>query len=153
MVSSMHLVISTMLDCSENNEYRTIPRSNGRIFSTVPLREKNSDSCNIRSIVQFVFGRDAVINTKFIAYWDYIRERKQNIIHQNNIQENAKRTQHTYIVGDKVMMKRHNQTQYGGPRYEGPYAIVTVNVNGTVRIKRRKFYDTMNIRNLKPYFD
>jgi transposase InsO family protein len=35
--------------------------------------------------MQLVFGRDAVINTKFIADWDYIRQRKQNIIHQNNI--------------------------------------------------------------------
>jgi transposase InsO family protein len=103
--------------------------------------------------MQLVFGRDAVINTKFIADWDYIRQRKQNIIHQNNIRENAKRTLHTYTVGDKVMMKRHNQTKYGGPQYEGPYAIVTVNDNGTVRIKRRAFYDTINIRNVKPYFD
>ena len=103
--------------------------------------------------MQLVFGRDAVINTKFIADWDYIRQRKQNVIRQNNIRENAKRTLHTYTVGDKVMMKRHNQTKYGGPQYEGPYEIVAVNDNGTVRLKRRKFYDTLNIRNVKPYFD
>ena len=30
--------------------------------------------------MQLVFGRDAIINTKFIADWDYIRQRKQNII-------------------------------------------------------------------------
>ena len=38
-----------------------------------------------------VFCRDVIINTKFIADWDYIRQRKQNIIHNNNERENAKR--------------------------------------------------------------
>ena len=41
--------------------------------------------------MQLVFGRDAIIITKFIADWDYIRQRKQNIIHNNNERENAKR--------------------------------------------------------------
>ena len=41
-----------------------------------------------------VFGRDAIINTKFIADWDYIRQRKQNIIRNNNERENAKRIPH-----------------------------------------------------------
>ena len=31
--------------------------------------------------LQLVLGRDAIINTKFIADWDYIRQCKQNIIH------------------------------------------------------------------------
>ena len=50
-------------------------------------------------------------------------------------------------------MKRHNQTKYGGPQYEGPCLIVTVNDNGTVRIKRGNFYDTLNIRTVKHYFE
>ena len=57
--------------------------------------------------MQLVFGRDAIINTKFIA--DYIRQRKQNIIHNNNERENAKRIPHTYQIGDKIMLKKYNQ--------------------------------------------
>ena len=102
--------------------------------------------------MQLVFGRDAIINTKFIADWDYIRQRKQNIIHNNNERENAKRIPHTYQIGDKIMLKKYNQHKYGGPEYEGPYAITTVNDNSTVRIQRRKFYDVVNIRNIKPYY-
>ena len=30
--------------------------------------------------MQLVFGRDAIINTKFIADWDYIHQRKHNIM-------------------------------------------------------------------------
>jgi hypothetical protein len=40
--------------------------------------------------MQLVFGRDAVLNTKFEADWKYIRDRKQKLIEQNNKQENAK---------------------------------------------------------------
>ena len=65
---------------------------------------------------------------KFIADWDYIRQRKQNIIHNNNERENAKRIQHTYQIGDKIMLKKYNQHKYCGPEYEVPYAITTVNV-------------------------
>ena len=92
------------------------------------------------------------INTKFIADWDYIRQRKQNIIHNNNERENAKRILHTYQIGDRIMLKKYIQHKYGGPEYEGPYAITTVNDNGTVRNQWRKFHDVVNIRNIKPYY-
>jgi ABC-type oligopeptide transport system substrate-binding subunit len=55
-------------------------------------------------------------------------------------------------VVDEILFKKYNQTKYGGPEYEGPYKIVKVNDNGTVRIKRRKVYDIVNVRNIKPYF-
>ena len=63
-----------------------------------------------------------------------------------------KRILHTYQIGDKIMLIKYNQHKYGGPDHEGPYAITTVNDNGTVRIQRRKFYDVVNIRNIKPYY-
>ena len=74
------------------------------------------------------------MNTKFVADWDYIRQRKQNIINENNLQENAKCIAHTYHIGDKVLIKVQNNTKFSGPEYEGPYTISTVNVNGTVRV-------------------
>ena len=102
--------------------------------------------------MQLDFGRDAIINTKLIADLDCIRQRKQYIKHNNNERENARRILHTYQIGDKIMLKKYNQHKYGGPEYKGPYAITTVNDNGTVRIQRRKFYDVINIRNIKPYY-
>jgi hypothetical protein len=84
--------------------------------------------------MQLVFGRDAIINTKFVADWDYIKQRKQQRLHANNIKENVKCTPHTYNVADKVMVKQHNSTKYGEPEYKGPYTIATVNENGTIRI-------------------
>jgi hypothetical protein len=37
--------------------------------------------------MQLVFSRDAIINTKFLADWNFICQHKQNIIHQNKIKK------------------------------------------------------------------
>ena len=54
---------------------------------------------------QLVFGRDALLNVSFEANWQYIKERKQRLIVQNNRKENAKRVPHQYQVDDKVMIR------------------------------------------------
>lgn len=49
---------------------------------------------------QLVFRRDAFLPVAFEADWNYIAERKQRLIVQNNKRENAKRRPHTYSVND-----------------------------------------------------
>ena len=58
---------------------------------------------------QLVFGRDAILNTQFEANWNYIKERKQKLIKENNKRENSKRIAHTYKIQDKVLLKRGRQ--------------------------------------------
>ena len=41
---------------------------------------------------QLVFGRDAILNTRFDANWKMIRDRKQRAIKDNNRKENMKKT-------------------------------------------------------------
>jgi hypothetical protein len=100
-----------------------------------------------------VFGRDAIMNTKFTANWELIRKRKQRLIDQNNQKENSKRIAHKYRVGDKVLYRIDSLSKYNENPYEGPYQIVRVNTNGTVRLKMNAVTDTVNIRLLKPYRD
>jgi hypothetical protein len=101
--------------------------------------------------MQLVFGRDAMMNARFIADWDQIRKRKQLLIEVNNNRENKKRKAYVYQKGDKVLQLNSTSTKYGGPEYLGPYEIVTVNNNGTVLLQKRRFQETVNIRNIKPY--
>ena len=54
---------------------------------------------------QLVFGRDAILNISHKADWKIIRDRKQKLINRNNLRENAKRMNHTYNVGDNVLIK------------------------------------------------
>ena len=106
--------------------------------------------------MQLVFGRDAVLNIRFQADWHYLTARKQRMILHNNEKENAKRTPHTYQVGDPVMIENHQHRKYVQPRYSGPYNIDCVNDNGTVRLRQTTanggaVYRTWNIRNIFPY--
>jgi protein associated with RNAse G/E len=102
---------------------------------------------------QLVFGRDAILNTKFEADWKYIRARKQQLIDQNNFNENKKRISHQYKVGDKVLYRIDSMSKFNDNPYEGPYQIVHVYTNGTVRLKMGAVTDTVNIRLIKPYRD
>jgi predicted aspartyl protease len=107
--------------------------------------------------MQLVYGRDAIHNVNFIADWQYIKERKQRQIIQNNDRENAKRIPHEYKIGDNVMIKQYQHRKYGQPRYVGPFPIDRVNDNGTVCLRQDTnggaVYRTWNIRNIHPYKD
>jgi len=52
---------------------------------------------------QLVFGRDAMLNVKFAANWQLIKQRKQKCIIQNHLKENSKRIPHEYKVGDSSL--------------------------------------------------
>jgi transposase InsO family protein len=99
---------------------------------------------------QLVYGRDMIFNVKHEANWEFIRARKQQIIEKNNQAENAKRIPHTYHIGDKVLLRRGTENKYEMP-YQGPYTILKVNDNGTVRLKVNNVEDTYNIRRITPY--
>ena len=106
--------------------------------------------------MQLVFGRDAILNTKFEADWQYIKQRKQHVINQNNRRENEKRRPHEYKVGDSVKVKESPSTKYGGDSYSGPYTVMQVNDNGTCKLQRNTqrggvVSQTWNIRNMAPY--
>ena len=107
---------------------------------------------------QLVFGRDALLNVSFEADWQYIKDRKQQLILQNNKRENAKRIPHQYAVGDNVMVKRDPNRKHGSNQYKGPYTITRVNDNGTVKLSRATpaggaVHETWNIRNIEPCMD
>jgi len=62
---------------------------------------------------QLVFGRDAMLNATFQADWQFIKERKQRLVIQNNKRENAKRKPHAHNVGDVVAVKAGKGRKHG----------------------------------------
>ena len=54
---------------------------------------------------QLIFGRDAILNTKFEANWKAIKENMQQRIHANNKNENRSRLPHRYNKGDQALYK------------------------------------------------
>jgi hypothetical protein len=107
---------------------------------------------------QLVFGRDALLNVSFVADWQYIKERKQKLILQNNKKENKTRREHTYSVGDRVMVKEDPNRKHGSDRWSGPYTLTQVNDNGTVKLSKvapngGAVIQTWNVRNIDPCMD
>jgi transposase InsO family protein len=105
---------------------------------------------------QLVFNRDAIQNVRFEADWQFIKERKQKLIRQNNKRENAKRAEHTYRIGDKVVVEQDHNRKHGADRYKGPFTVTNVYDNGTVRLRKRTpaggaVFQTWNIRKVFPY--
>ena len=92
-----------------------------------------------------------IFNIQHTANWEYIKQRKQHIINLNNERENSKRKEHVYHVGDKVLLNRGTENKYEAP-YQGPFTIMQVNDNGTVRLKVNSVEDTYNIRRIIPYY-
>ena len=103
---------------------------------------------------QLVFGRDALLNISFEADWQYIKERKQHRIIQNNKRENAARRPHTHQPGDQVMVKENPHRKLQGARFSGPCAVTQANDNGTAQLSEATnggaVSQTWNIRNVKP---
>ncbi len=100
---------------------------------------------------QLVFGRDAMLNVKFEANWQLIKQRKQRRIQQNNLKENNKRIPHEYKVGDKVLYQNLTKSKYGENPYSGRYLVQQVNNNGTVHLSMEAITEVVNIRLNKPY--
>ena len=102
-----------------------------------------------------MFGRDALLNISFQADWEYIKERKQNLILQNNKRENATRKPYTYSVGEQVMILQDPNRKHGAPFFKGPYTVTQVYNNSTVQLTKAAenggaITQTWNIRNLEP---
>ena len=60
---------------------------------------------------------------------------------------------HTYNIGDKVVLitKKRGVTAKLSQPDEGPYEILDVHKNGTVKIRRGLYDENINIHRLKPY--
>ena len=152
IVERVHQVIGNIIRTFEleNNYLDEVDPWKG-ILSATAFAVRSTFHTTLRSTPgQLVFGRDMILNIKHEANWEYIRERKQAIIEKNNLAENAKRIPHRYKVGDQVLLRRGTENKYETP-YAGPYTLLKVNNNGTVRMKVKKVEDTFNIRRLTPY--
>ena len=104
------------------------------------------------SLMQLVFGRDAILNIKHVSDWEHIRKRKQLRINRNNKCENMLRNNSRYKVGDKILFKRKKNSKHE-LEFMGPFLITQTNDNGRVCFQKKIINDATNIRRIKPFFD
>ena len=102
---------------------------------------------------QLIFGRDMVLPIQFQVDWARIQERRQDTINKSNEKENTRRVAHDYTIGDQVLVEKPGINRKMAQPRTGPYEIVRVHANGTVRIRRGVVTERINIRRLTPYHE
>ena len=104
------------------------------------------------SPMHLVFGPYDIFNIKHVADWEHIRQRKQLQINHNNKQENMRRNNHQYNIGDKILVKRKKNSKHE-LEFMGTLLNTQINDNGTVCFQKGIINDATNICRIKPFFN
>ena len=158
MVERCHQTFGKMIDAAQIKDKRDLDETFGWGGVLALCRKAMNSTVHTTALAtptQLVFGRDAMLNASFEADWQFIKERKQKLILQNNKRENKTRVAHTYNVGDTVVVKTGVQRKHGENPYLDPMRITHVYDNGTVRLVKvanngGAVSQTWNIRNIEP---
>ncbi len=143
-----------MIRTFEIQEFKSMEDGLKGIIHAVMFAIKSTYHTTLKATpMQLVFGRDAILNTKFEANWEMIRKNKQQRIKYNNEQENKKRKDYTYQVGQKVLVKTEQNRKYGKNPYQGIYEVTEVHNNGTVTLIKGAVTQKFNIRMIHPYLE
>ena len=102
---------------------------------------------------QLVFNRDMIMQNKIFVDWAKINDAKQRASIMANKRENSVRLQHNYKKGNYVLLfsDRIDTSRKINSPTEGPYEILKVYSNGTIRIQRKNYTETVSIRRVKPF--
>jgi len=158
IIERCHNTLHNMIHSTQITEKRDLDEFFGfqDVLAACPKAMNSTVHTTSRATpTQLVFGLDAMLNASFQADLQFIKERKQRLILQNNKRENAKRTPHTYNVGNVVVVKAGVKCKHGTPPYLGPMRITQVYDNGTVKLTNvanngGAVSQTWNIRNIEP---
>ena len=97
------------------------------------------------------FHRDMILDIPIIADLQGIQSRRQTMIDNNLLRQNAKRRDFDFKIGQQVLVESLDPTKLA-PKQEGPYTISTVYSNGTVDIEKGDHvHERINIRRIIPY--
>ena len=151
IIERVHQTIGNILRTFETDELDESDPWSGILAATSFAVRATYHTTTQTTPSQMVFGRDAILNIKHVTDWNKVRERKQEIIRKNNIRENRKRQAHTYQVNDQILIKNNPNKAKFDHEWLGPYPIVSVNTNGTVRYQKGRKTDSINIRQIHPY--
>ena len=100
--------------------------------------------------------QDAMLNASFQADWQFIEERKQRLVIQNNKHENAKQKPHVCNTCDVAVVKACKGRKHGSNPHLDPMRIAQAHDNGTVKLVKvannnsGAVSQTWNIRNVEP---
>ena len=75
-------------------------------------RNLSHNTTGISDAAIHLFVQDSILNIKHVADSEHIRKHKQLRINHNNKREYMRRNNHQYKVGDKILVKRKENSKY-----------------------------------------
>lgn len=98
-----------------------------------------------------VFQRDMFLDVPLVADIIAITQKRELAVNESLRKANLQRLNYDYNVNDQVLVKVFDPDKLD-PRYEGPYQVLQVHVNGTLTIQRSpNITERISIRRLKPH--
>ena len=99
-----------------------------------------------------IFGRDILFNIPFLADWNKKGDYRQSQTDCSAKCKNSKHIDHDYKVGDKVLIVKEGILCKAEFRYgKEPWTIMTVHMNGTIRVQCRSKLERINIWRGTPF--
>ena len=105
---------------------------------------------------QLAFGRAMILPLKIQCDWNRIVTRRRTQAVYDDRKENSRRIRHNFQIREQILIilsadERRKQKKFGDQVTEGLYKIESIYRNGTVRILRGAYEETISIRRLRPY--
>jgi hypothetical protein len=99
-----------------------------------------------------IFGQDMLFDIPFIADWQKIGERRQQLTDLNNARENKSRIDYDDKVGQKVLLRKEGILRNAESIWhKRSRLITTVHMNGTITVQCGSKIDRINIWRVKPF--
>ena len=100
-----------------------------------------------------IFGRDMFYDIPYVVDWTEVGLQCQARVDKDAIRLNAKWLEHDYAVGDNILIVQDGILRKAEDKYVGPYCIIQVYTNETIRIQGKNISKHLNIRRIVPYFE
>ena len=154
ILERVHQVIMSMLRTAEIDMSETVTADDvSNFLSNASWAIRSTHHTVLKSAPgAAIFGRDMLFDIPFVADWNKIGEYRQAQTDRNTERENARRYDHDYVVGERILIRKDGVLRKSESRYEGPYTITQVHTNGTIRVQRGSCSERLNIRRVTPYY-
>ena len=94
-----------------------------------------------------------IMQTKVIVDWKYLKDKRRKSSRIANKRKNKSRIAKVYKKEDKVLiiLNRMDRGAKLNSPTKDPYEIVKAYINGTIKIKSNKYFETISITRVKPF--
>ena len=100
-----------------------------------------------------IFGCNMLFDIPYIADWKKIKDYRQCQTDLNTSREYKQCVDYDYKIGDKVLVRKDGILRETEIHSDSePWTITSVQINGTIRVKRGTKSERINIRRVTPYF-